>query len=104
MRNSASLTLTAALALTLLSGAAMADGESLYRSAGCVACHGSDGDSAISPDYPKLAGQNERYLYNQMRDIKSGARANGQSRMMKPMVMHIQDRDLADIAEWLSNQ
>ena len=28
----------------------------------CAACHGADGNS-ISTDWPKLAGQNQKYLY-----------------------------------------
>ena len=34
-------------------------GSSLIAS--CAACHGADGNS-ISSDWPKLAGQNQRYL------------------------------------------
>ena len=30
----------------------------------CAACHGADGNS-ISPDWPKLAGQNQKYIYEQ---------------------------------------
>jgi hypothetical protein len=32
------------------------------------------------PEYPKLAGQNAKYAEQQMLDIKSGARANGNRR------------------------
>ena len=39
----------------------------------CSACHGADGNSVV-PMFPKLAGQNERYLIKQLHDIKSGAR------------------------------
>ena len=31
----------------------------------CAACHGADGNS-ISTDWPKLSGQNQRYLYEQL--------------------------------------
>ena len=39
----------------------------------CSACHGADGNSAAAT-FPKLAGQNEKYLIKQMMDINSGAR------------------------------
>lgn len=39
----------------------------------CFACHGADGNS-LAPTFPKLAGQNEKYLLKQLNDIKSGAR------------------------------
>lgn len=39
----------------------------------CVACHGDDGNALI-PEYPNLAGQNEKYLLHQLRQIRSGER------------------------------
>ena len=35
--------------------------------AACAACHGADGVS-ISSDCPKLAGQNQKYLYEQLKN------------------------------------
>ena len=32
----------------------------------CAACHGAEGVS-ISTDWPKLAGQNQKYLYEQLK-------------------------------------
>jgi cytochrome c len=55
------------------------------------------------PAYPKLAGQNAQYALNQMKDIKSGARANGQSAAMKGIVMGVSDEEMQAIAEWLSS-
>ena len=43
------------------------------KSVACGACHGADGNSQI-PNFPKIAGQNEKYLIKQMVDIQSGAR------------------------------
>jgi cytochrome c553 len=37
----------------------------------CAACHGADGNS-MAPNFPKLAGQGEKYLVKQMADIKEG--------------------------------
>ena len=31
----------------------------------CAACHGSDGNS-VNSDWPKLAGQNQKYVYDQL--------------------------------------
>ena len=33
----------------------------------CAACHGSDGNS-VNSDWPKLAGQNQKYIYDQLGD------------------------------------
>lgn len=46
-----------------------AAGKALVQT--CTACHGADGNSP-SPAFPKLAGQNERYLVKQMNDILCG--------------------------------
>lgn len=59
-------------AIALAASTAGAELETLVVA--CVACHGQDGASGIGPDYPSLAGQNERYLLDQMRMIKSGER------------------------------
>ncbi|MFB3063134.1 MAG: cytochrome c, partial [Gammaproteobacteria bacterium] len=34
------------------------------KSAVCTACHGADGNS-VNPAWPRLAGQNQRYLIEQ---------------------------------------
>lgn len=39
----------------------------------CVICHGESGNS-LAGAYPKLAGQSEKYLLKQMKDMLSGAR------------------------------
>ncbi len=84
--------------------AAGGDGAALYASKGCGACHGPDGNKTIMPIYPKVAGLPAQYSINQMKDIKSGARSNGQSAAMKGVVMAIDDKDLKAIAEWLATQ
>ena len=59
-------------ALALAASAAGAEVDALVIA--CAACHGQDGASGIAPEYPSLAGQNERYLLNQLRMFKSGQR------------------------------
>lgn len=92
------------LALTAgLYGPAFAlDGAELYVKKTCVACHGKDAKTPILPIYPKLAGQNPDYAYNQMLDIKSGARANGQTAAMKGVMHLVSDEELRTIADWLA--
>ncbi len=51
----------------------IADGEKLYKTKTCMACHGLKGARPIQT-YPALAGQNEKYLLTQMQDIKTGKR------------------------------
>ncbi|BCB18486.1 c-type cytochrome [Bosea sp. ANAM02] len=47
----------------------------------CAACHGMDG-IARDTEVPHLAGQNERYLYNQMMAFRSGKRVHKEMRYM----------------------
>lgn len=83
--------------------AVAADGAALYKTKTCVACHGADGLKPILPTYPKVAGQNEQYLVNQMKDIKSGARNNGQTAAMKGVMHLVTDEEIAAIAKWLAS-
>jgi len=83
---------------------AQLDGATLYLSRGCVACHGVDANTPIMPSYPKLAGQNKDYLVAQMKDIKSGARNNGQTATMKPILSIVSEAEMAAIAGWIASQ
>lgn len=97
-----------ALTLLLFSGvtsnAFAADGAALYKSKTCWSCHGKDAKTPIMPIYPKLAGQNADYAFNQMKDIKSGARSNGQTAAMKGVMGLVNEEEMRAIADWLSSQ
>ena len=79
-----------------------AGGAELYQEKTCWSCHGKDAKTPIIPVYPKLAGQNKDYALNQMKDIKSGVRANGQAAAMQGVMGLVNDAEMAEIAEWLS--
>jgi cbb3-type cytochrome c oxidase subunit III len=92
------------LLLTLgITGLAHAAGDAAAgqgKVAVCGACHGADGNSA-APNFPKLAGQGERYLLKQLNDIKSGGR---QVVEMTGLLDNLSEQDLADIAAYYSSQ
>lgn len=94
-------TLLVAAALAVSAPAFALDGAKLYQEKTCVACHGKDAKTPILPIYPKLAGQNPDYAYNQMQDIKSGARANGQTAAMKGIMHLVNDEEMRAVADWL---
>ncbi len=79
------------------------DGAKLYMTKTCFSCHGKDAQTPILPIYPKIAGQNPEYSYNQMQDIKSGARSNGQALAMKGVMHLVSDKELRAIADWLGS-
>ena len=84
------------------SGAASADGAKLYVDKTCTACHGKDGKKTLMPDYPKIAGQNAKYIEKQMLDIKSGARANGNSAAMKGVMVIVNEQEIKELADYVS--
>ncbi|MBU0655014.1 MAG: c-type cytochrome [Gammaproteobacteria bacterium] len=96
--------LFAAVTLAALSvGAAhAADGAALYTAKTCVACHGADAKTPILPAYPKIAGQNETYLLQQLQDIKSGARSNAMSAVMKAVMTSVSDEEMAALATYVA--
>lgn len=93
---------TALLTLVLAGTVHAADGAELYAAKTCNACHGPDAKTPMLPVYPKLAGQNAEYALAQMKDIKSGARSNGQSAAMKGIMANVSDEEMKAIADWLS--
>lgn len=70
------------------------------KSATCAACHGADGNS-LAPTFPKIAGQGERYLIKQIKDIRDG---NRQVPSMAPFVAGLSDADISDLAAYFSAQ
>lgn len=70
------------------------------KTAVCGACHGPDGNS-MAPNFPKLAGQGDRYLLKQLHEIKDGKR---QVLEMTGQLNNLNDQDLADIAAYYASQ
>ncbi len=79
------------------------DGKTLYMKKTCFACHGKDANTPLLSIYPRLGGQNEEYTIAQMRDIKNGARSNGQTAAMKGVMHLVSDDEMILIAKWLSS-
>lgn len=91
------------LVLMGVSGLAVAEGDAQAgktKAAACAGCHGADGNSAVAA-FPKLAGQNVKYLIKQMNDIKSGARSVP---AMAGQLDAKTDQDIEDIAAYFSSQ
>jgi cytochrome c len=78
------------------------DGAKLYAEKTCNACHGPKGDKPLMPNYPKIAGQNAAYTEQQMKDIKSGARNNGQTAAMKGVMHLVNDEEIKALSEYLA--
>ena len=79
----------AAVAGDVKAGRAIADQK-------CGVCHGVDGIAKIA-EAPNLAGQNERYLTEQLGAFKSGVRQN---EMMSIVIQQLSDDDIANLAAY----
>jgi cytochrome c553 len=66
----------------------------------CAACHGADGNSAVSQN-PKLAGQLPEYLLKQLTNFNEGKRANA---VMAGMVANLTPDDMKNLADYYSAQ
>ena len=71
------------------------NGSSLVAT--CAACHGSDGNS-INTDWPSLAGQNQKYLYDQLVYFVNGDRENALMTAVIPYLKNLSSDELLDIA------
>lgn len=95
-------TLLLAAALSVSLPAFALDGAKLYQERTCWSCHGKNAKKPLMPNYPKLAGQNAAYAEQQMLDIKSGARNNGQTAAMKGVMELVNEEEIKAIAQYLS--
>lgn len=88
------LRLSPILLLALCLGAAPAhaadlqDGKEINGT--CAACHGDNGQGGGRGEYPRIAGQQVRYLEAQLKNFRSRARIN------IPMFPYTQERELSD--------
>lgn len=92
---------TAMLALTPLTAAHAAGDPAAgkEKSQTCAACHGEKGN-ADNPMYPKLAGQHPSYLYQALRQYKTGARENA---IMSGQVGNLSEQDMRDLAAYYAS-
>ena len=72
------------------------------KASACAACHGADGNPS-DPQYPRIAGQSERYSAHQMALIASGQRG-GMAVAMVPFVKDLSPQDMRDIGAYFATQ
>ena len=71
----------------------------------CGACHGPDGNSAISVN-PKLAGQHPEYLFKQMKNFKGadGKQPERANAVMNGMIAAFDENQMRDMAAYFASQ
>jgi cytochrome c553 len=84
----------------------VAKGKALVTTGGgktipCSLCHGSD--LRGKNDVPSIAGRSPSYIVRQLYDIRSGARAGGNTALMKPTVAKLTLDDMVSVAAYTSS-
>lgn len=82
----------------------LSPGAQLYRDKTCNTCHGDDGTKPLLPNYPVLAHQGAKYALQQMKDIQSGSRVNGQSAAMKAVIQDLTEDDMVLLSDYIENE
>lgn len=66
------------------------------KSTACGACHGANGNSQ-NPEWPNLAAQHAKYIYQQLQYFKAGERNNV---LMNGQAMALSEQDMQDLAAY----
>jgi cytochrome c553 len=66
----------------------------------CVGCHLPDG--AGHQRYPRLAGQRQAYIVQQLAEFKSGVRSNDRAHVMRAVAGRLTDEESRAVAEYLA--
>jgi len=88
--------------------ALLAEGQKLYKGGNpgsgvpaCAACHGPAG-AGIPSQFPRLAGQHGKYTLTQLKNFRSGDRANDGGMMMRVIARKMTDQEMAAVAEYIA--
>lgn len=71
-------------------------------SSSCVACHGDNGVS-LNPVWPKLAGQNPKYLKSQLHEFKLGPNGNRNNAVMYGIASVLTNQDIDDLSDYYAS-
>ena len=85
-------------------------GERIYRSGikelklvACTACHSPTGKGNAPAGFPALSGQHSEYTIKQLKDFRSGDRANdGDSGIMREVTERLTDTEIQALASYVS--
>lgn len=97
------LVLSISLAFSTVSSPLLAEGNisvGKTKAASCGGCHGEDGNSMVAT-FPKLAGQHEGYIIQQLKAFKDGSR---NAPMMAPLAMGLDEESIEDIAAYYASK
>ena len=83
-------------------------GEMIYRAgnaasgvAACTACHGPTGAGNPMAKFPSLNGQHAEYTALQLKNFRSGARANDAGSMMRGVAGKMTDAEIEAVSQYI---
>jgi cytochrome c553 len=77
-------------------------GKSSSKVTACAACHGVTGAGNAKAKFPKISGQHNKYIINQLMAFKSGKRTNDPGKMMRDIAANMTDADMIAVAEFIT--
>ena len=100
--------ITSALTLSLISNANAASieaGKALVEKNNCASCHGPDLKSPIAPNYPKIAGQHQDYLFYALKSyqVENNPQVGRANAIMAGQAKQFNLSQLKDIAAYVSS-
>jgi cytochrome c553 len=79
-----------------------AQGDPARQLAACASCHGPEGAPPVTPDTPRIAGQDPAYLRAQLLAWRDGERRNSASGLMNAALHGLSDAELEALARTLA--
>jgi len=67
----------------------------------CTSCHGAHAEG-MPPTFPRLAGQHSQYIVVQLKNFKSGDRANDPNAVMRDIASKLSDHQMEAVAEYVT--
>ena len=74
--------------------------EMIDEANSCVGCHGVDGNSEV-PNFPRIAGQYEDYLYQALKSYKNGGRNNA---IMTGIASTLSEDQMKKLSKYFASQ
>ncbi|MGF1546927.1 MAG: c-type cytochrome [Thiotrichales bacterium] len=88
---------------------AVALGESVYRGGNsatgipaCIGCHAPNGVGNPAAKFPRLSGQHATYTALQLKEFRSGARANDAGMMMRMVAQRLTDAEIDAVSQYVA--
>lgn len=68
----------------------------------CTSCHGRRGEGNAVAQYPSLAGQHRAYIVKMLKAFRSGERRNDANGVMRKIAKGLDDKEIAELAGYIS--